>query len=259
MTDRDALPILDRGERLEPLAPNCRVIVGDAHTFNTDTILLASFSMPKKGETCADFGSGCGVIPLLWCLRGEPALVSAVEIQPDACSMARRSVALNGMEDRVRIVQEDIRNLRPSGPLGQDLDRIACNPPYKPCGTGIQNREDGRRIARHEVACSLSDIAGTAARLLRWGGFFDCCMRPERLCETMQVLCACGLEPKRLRLVQQRKQKSPFLFLLEARRGGRPGLTVEPTLLVEAEDGGFSEEMLRIYGDYKEAHKCREN
>lgn len=252
-------PLLKEGERAEPLAPGYYAIVNSAHTFNTDTILLASFSLPRPGEICADFGSGCGVIPLLWCLRSSPALVYAVELQQNACSMAERSVQLNGMGDKIRVVQENIRNLKISGSLEPNLHRIVCNPPYKPCGTGVKSRESSHRIARHEVACSFSEIAETAAAFLRWGGFFDLCMRPERLCGVITELSSCGLEPKRLRFVQQRESKAPFLFLLEAKRGGKPGLRVEPALFIEAPGGNWSEEMLRIYGDYKENQKCPEN
>lgn len=245
-------PALQEGERLEPLSRNTAIIVGPGYSFNTDSILLASYSMPAPGEACAELGTGCGILPIVWCLRARPEKVWAVEIQPEACSMARRSVAYNGMEDRVAVVESDLRRLAESGAVPRNLDLVACNPPYKESGTGLQSADERARIARHEVACGLSDVAAAAASLLRWGGRFCCCMRPERLCDTLFHLRHAGLEPKRLRFVQQRKSKAPFLFLLQAARGGKPGLAVEPVLFVEAEDGGTSEEMKAIYGDYKE-------
>lgn len=244
--------ILHEGERLEPLSKRISVIVGNGHTFNTDTILLASFSMPKKGETCADFGTGCGTIPLLWCARSQPAAVCAVEIQSAACDMAWRSVAFNGLDETVQVVECDVRELDAREDVTRgSFDLIACNPPYQAAGAGIVSAAEGERIARHETVCGFSEIADAAAVLLRWGGRFCCCMRPERLCGTMLALREAGLEPKRLRFVQQRASSPPFLFLMQANRGGRPGMKVDPTLLIE-ENGGLSEEMLRIYGDYKE-------
>lgn len=243
------------GEHLEPLSRDCSVIVSGIHRFNTDTILLADFSKPRAGETCADFGTGCGAIPLLWCARGNPKQVYAVELQADACGMARRSVERNGLEERVTVVNADIKELRGSGAVPYGLDLIACNPPYKPLGTGIKNPHEGTSIARHEVACSFAEIAASAATLLRWGGRFCCCLRPERLCDALVTLCGAGLEPKRIRFVQQRGGKAPFLFLLQANRGGKPGMTAEPVLLIENESGGTSEEMIRIYGDYGEGHQ----
>ena len=117
---------------------------------------------------------------------------------------------------------------------------------------GVESREAGERIARHEVACTFADIAACARFFLRWGGKFCCCQRPERLPAVMAELSRAGLEPKRLRLVQQRPQKAPFLFLLEAVRGAKPGLRVEPVLFVEGDAGGWSQEILGIYGTYKE-------
>ena len=134
------------------------------------------------------------------------------------------------------------------------LDRIACNPPYKPAGTGIESADESGRIARHETACTFAETAAAASYFLRWGGRFFCCMRPERLCGTLLDLRRAGLEPKRIRVVQQRAQSAPFLFLLQAARGGRPGMRVEPVLLVENGRDGLSEEMLAVYGDYKEGH-----
>ncbi len=256
MTNLDSACALCGGENLEPLARGVSVVVGNGHTFNTDTILLAAFSMPRAGEVCADFGTGCGAIPLIWCARANPGFVYAVELQPAACSMARRSVELGGMAGRIGVVECDIRRLREERVLpAGGLDGIACNPPYKPVGAGVESSAESGRIARHETACTFAEIAAAASYFLRWGGRFFCCMRPERLCDTLFALRQAGLEPKRLRFVQQRAQAAPFLFLLQAGRGGKPGMTVEPSLLVENADGCLSEEMLAIYGDYKEGRR----
>jgi tRNA1Val (adenine37-N6)-methyltransferase len=248
--------MLLEGEHLEPLSREISVIVSGNHRFNTDTILLAAFSVPRAGEVCADLGTGCGTIPLIWCSKAKPMSVYAVEIQEDACDMAHRSVALNELSDVIHVVSCDMKNLRAGGSeIPQPLDLIACNPPYKADGAGLKNSTEGQRIARHEVACGFEDIAAVAASLLRWGGRFCCCLRPERLCDAIFALRTAGVEPKRLRFVQQRQDKAPSLFLLQASRGGRPGMTVEPVLLIEDAAGGFSEEMKEIYGDYWEGHK----
>lgn len=252
---RSAEEPLGTGENLEPLSAGFSLFTGKDHTFNTDTILLADYSMPRPGETCADFGTGCGTIPLLWCARSAPRRVYAVELQEEACALARRSVRFNGLENRIEVVREDIRALKQRRSLPLDLDLIACNPPYQPDGAGLQSTREGRRVARQEVACSFSETAAAAAAFLRWGGRFFFCLRPERLCDAVLALRSAGLEPKRLRFVQQRGGKAPFLFLMQANRGGRPGLAAEPTLLMEAKDGGWSEEMLNIYGDYKEGRR----
>lgn len=243
---------LQEGEGCEPLSPTISVIVSPQHTFNTDTILLAWFSAPRHRDRCGDFGTGCGTIPLLWQSRFQPAHITAVELQDNAFSMACRSVAYNGLEEVITVLQRDIKAIPGSGePWLETLDVVACNPPYQEQGTGIVNPDGSKRIARHEGACTLEDVSAAASAALKYGGKFYLCQRPQRLCDAMACMRKAGIEPKRLRFVQQRPTKAPSLFLLEGKKGGRPGLIVEPVLFVENEQGDFSQEMLEIYGTYK--------
>ena len=243
---------------LEPLSPSISVFVSQTHRFNTDTILLTHFAAPKRGEKCADFGTGCGAIPLIWLARYEPAQICGVEIQPDACELVRQSAEHCGVADRLRVLNLDLRQLdqtKPRDPWLENCDLISCNPPYKAQGTGIENPEQGKRMARHEETCTMEDVARAAASCLRYGGRMCLCQRPERLTDILTTLCANGLEPKRLRFVQAREGKAPKLFLLQARKNGQPGgLLVEPPLILHNEDGTFTREMLEIYGNYKEGH-----
>lgn len=243
---------------LEPLSPSISVFVSQMHRFNTDTILLAHFAAPKRGEKCADFGTGCGAIPLIWLARYEPAQICGVEIQPDACELVRQSAEHCGVADRLRVLNLDLRQLdqtKPRDPWLENCDLVSCNPPYKAQGTGIENPEQGKRMARHEETCTMEDVARAAASCLRYGGRLCLCQRPERLTDILTTLCANGLEPKRLRFVQAREGKAPKLFLLQARKNGQPGgLLVEPPLILHNEDGTFTREMLEIYGNYKEGH-----
>lgn len=236
---------------IEPLGNGVKIYVSKSYHFSTDTILLADFSMPKSGKKCVDLGTGCGTIPLLWLKRDRSISVDAVELQKSACELAEKSVELNGFADNMRVINSDLRELR--GTLGFGCyDVVACNPPYKQGGTGIKNPESAKLIARHESECTLGDICTAASKLLQFGGRFCVCHRPERLADVMESMREADIEPKRLRLVQQRKSKAPKLFLLEGRKSGNRGfLDVLPTLFIEDENGGFSDEMLAIYGDYK--------
>ncbi len=235
-------------EHWEPLSGGSRVLVSEDHTFGTDALLLADFSMPRRRERCADFGTGCGVIPLLWRVRGRAGPIAGAELQPEAAALARRSVEENGFSGEISIVEGDVRRgLFPGG----SLDLIACNPPYTAAGAGIPSGGEARRRARQGETLSLEELGRAARSALRYGGRLCLCLRPQRLAEAVEVFHACRLEPKRLRLVQQRAGKAPFLFLLECRLGGRPGLEVEPVLLLEGEDGAPTEEIERIYGDYR--------
>ena len=241
-------------EKTEPLGGGFRIIVSEQHKLWTDTVLLAHFSSPRKKDKACDLGSGCGPIPLIWLRGGVPESVWAVEIQEDACNMLRRSAAMNNVEDRITVVNSDLRELRGKVPFGA-FDIVVCNPPYTASGAGIKSSSQSRLIARHESMCTADDICAAAASLLRFSGRLCMCQRPERLCDVMEAMRAHGIEPKRLRLVQQRPEKAPKLFLIEGRLGGRPGgLVVEPVLVIEGKNGGFSDEMISIYGTYKEEY-----
>ena len=237
--------------RWEPLWGGARVLVSRDHGFGTDAVLLAHFAAPRRGENWADLGTGCGVIPLLWRARAAVGRVTGIELQEEAARQARLSVEENGFGETVSILRGDARRLEGTFPAGS-LDGIACNPPYTPPGAGVESPREPRRAARHEGSFSLEDLARGARYALRFGGRLCVCLRPARLAEAMALFSRHQLEPKRLRLCQQRAEKAPFLFLLECRRGGRAGLSVEPVLLLEGEDGRPSPELEAIYGDYRD-------
>ena len=245
---------MKEGEKIEPLGGGVKIIVSDEHKFWTDTVLLADFAEPKKNDKACDLGSGCGSIPLMWLRNGSPQHITAVEIQENACDMFQRSLAMNKLSDRVDIIHSDLRELKGRVSLSS-YDLVVCNPPYKANGAGIKSRSQSHIIARHESMCTIDDIALAAKALLNFSGRFCMCQRPERLGDVITAMRDNDIEPKRLRFVQQRKTKAPKLFLIEGRRGGKPGgLIVEPVLLIENESGEFSEEMIEIYGQYKEEY-----
>ena len=238
--------MLKSGEKLENLGGGMRAIVSPEHGFGVDAILLAYFSNPKEGWKVCDLGTGCGIIPLLWCRRGAPFEIDAFEIREEAADMARRAAELCGVS--IHVSCTDFRRLGSS--FAGKYDLVACNPPYFPLGSARQSAYPAKKTARHESCCSLDDVAAVSARLLKFGGRLCLCHRPERIAEIMERLRAHSIEPKRMRFVQQKSDSGPWLVLLEGRRGGRPGLTVLPTLVMEV-NGEVSLEMREIYGDYQ--------
>lgn len=245
------------GEKLEPLGNGIKVIVSKRHIFWTDTVLLASFAKPKKNDLACDLGCGCGTIPLIWCRTPEtaPKKIFGIEIQYEAYDMALRSVEYNKLVDKINILNADLKKLNGIVPAGV-FNLVVCNPPYKAEGTGIVNPDSSLKAARHESECTIDDICACAARLLQFGGRFCICQRPERLPDITEAMRKYNIEPKRLRFVQLNTKKAPKLLLIEGRRGGnRGGLMLEPTLLLEDENGNCSQEMLEIYGSFAEGHK----
>lgn len=218
-------------EHIEQLDETLRLIVSPAYTFTTDSLLLARFAAIRDRETACDLGTGCGVIPLLWC-AGKTGRLTAVDVQEKACAQLNRSLALSGLEDRVTVVCADLRQKHPLLPSGT-FDLVTINPPYYAVGTGKQSRESSDRLAKHETACALEDAVTAAARLLKNGGRFCLCQKPERLTDVLCTLRVHRLEPKRIRFAAQTAQKAPFLVLVEARRGGNSGVRVEAPLVLQ--------------------------
>lgn len=233
--------------RWEALGPGLRLCVSRVHTFGTDALLLSNFAAPRKKDFVCDLGSGCGIIPALWFRQPAqgPAKAWALELQPEAVALMEHSLKEGGLPpERFIPVQGDLREL----PLPEgSFDLVTCNPPYYPTASGTASASAASRMARHETTCTLEDACKAAASLLHPGGRFCLCHRPERLAEVFRAMQAQGMEPKRLRFVHQRKEKPPWLFLLEGRLGGRPSLRVEAPLFLE-EAGKPSPEMARIYG-----------
>lgn len=249
--------MLKPNESLQPLGNGVEVIVSDMYHFSTDTILLSDFASPKPGDSVVELGTGCGTMPLLWTRQNPIKQVVAVDIQSEAIDMLSRSIAHNqsnsaGHTECIKPICADLKALKGVCGFGS-FDLVVCNPPYKLSGTGIKNPDKQKLLARHEETCTLDDICRSAASLLQFSGRFCMCQRPERLTDVMLALRSHDLEPKRLRFVQQRRTKEPKLFLIEARYKGKPGfMGTMPTLFIENDKGGFSDEMMKIYGTYKE-------
>ena len=224
------------------------VFAGGTHRFGTDAFVLSGFVCCRRGEVACDLGSGCGIIPLLL-LGGPnpPARVYGLELQPDGVELMNRAVEANHLEEKFIPLLGDLR--QPPAELPKAAaDVVVCNPPYFQPGHGFESPVEGRRTARHESACTLEELCAAAAKILKYGGRFYLCHRPERLCDIFEAMRSARLEPKRLRMVVQRSGGAPWLVLVEGRLGGNPGLKIEPDLVVEHPDGGFSDEMLALYG-----------
>lgn len=225
------------------------IALSDEHRFGTDALLLAHFAAPRATERVCDLGTGCGILPLLFMQQPTPPqCVTGLELQPQAVAQFAASIEQNGLTDRLTAKEADLRDLT-SLPLGA-FDRVTCNPPYFPPDSGQRSERDAARLARHEGAgCTLRDVTRAAARLLRFGGVFCLCHRPERLCDVIISLREAGLEPKKLRLVQNEAGTSPWLLLCEAKKGGKPALTVLPNLILYENETPTAERQA-IYASY---------
>lgn len=240
-------------EKTEPLGNNMKIVVSESHTFGTDAILLASFANIKRKDKACDMGTGCGIIPLIWC-KGQTNSITAIDIQEKAFSQLKKSIELNEIEGRIIPINCDLRDLRGSVEFGS-FDLVTMNPPYKPVGTGIESISEAERIARHEVMCTIDDAVAAAAKLLKFGGRFCMCHRPERLCDIIVSMRNGGIEVKRVRFVCEREGKAPWLLLVEGKRGSKSSVTIEKNLIMHNSDGTPTDEFRSMFGDYMDGHQ----
>ena len=234
--------------RKEYLGRGITCFVSDEHTFGTDAVLLSDFASPKAKDICCDFGSGCGIIPLLWCKK-PTGHITALEIQEKGYNQIKEAIEYNGLVNRITPLLCDLREIKGILSFGS-FNLITMNPPYTADGSGLLSGTKSDRIARHGTMCTLEDVCVSASKLLNFGGRFCTCLRPERLCEMFGYMRSSGMEPKRMRFVSKTDGKSPWLVLIEAKKGGKPGMTVEPELHIYSGQGEYSEEMKSIYEDY---------
>ena len=241
--------LLKENERIDDLQRNGYRIIQDPERFcfGMDAVLLSGFAAVKDGARVLDLGTGTGIIPILLSAKTGAAHLTGLEIQADSADMAGRSVALNGLEEKIDIVTGDIKE---AGRIfdAASFDVITCNPPYMIGRHGLKNPDDAKAIARHEILCTLEDVAEQTAKLLKPGGKFFLVHRPFRLAEIIVTLKKYKLEPKRMQLVYPFVDKEPNMVLLEAARGGRPRMTVEKPLIVFREPGVYTDEICDIYG-----------
>lgn len=235
-------------ERVDDLHRNGYMLIQDPKRFcfGIDAVLLSGFARAEKGSKVLDLGTGTGVIPILMEAKNEDAHFTALEIQEESAEMASRSVALNGLEEKIDIVCGDIKEADKLFKAAS-FDVITTNPPYMNDGGGIKNDYGPKTIARHEVLCSLDDIARVSSKLLKFGGKLFMVHRPHRLTDIMCTLREHKLEPKVIRFVHSYADKEPTMVLVEAMRSGKPMVKVMPPLIVYGSDGKYTDEINEIY------------
>ena len=242
------VPLLE-GERIDELQRNnYRIIQNEKKfCFGMDAVLLSGFAKARTGERVLDLGTGTGIIPILMEAKTKADHFMALEIQEESADMARRSVALNHLEDKITVVTGDIKEATTL--FGKAVfDVVTSNPPYMTDRHGLTNPELPKAIARHEVLCTLEDVIREAAGVLKPNGRFYMVHRPFRLAEIFEVLKRYHLEPKTMRLVHPFVDKEPNMVLLECIRGAKPMIKIAPPLIVYREPGVYTDEIYDVYG-----------
>lgn len=240
---------INSNERIDDLQlKGLRIIQDtDGFCFGVDAVLLANFAQVKKGQRVIDLGTGTGIIPILIAGKTEAQEIIGLEIQDEVAEMAQRSIFLNDIGDRVKIINYDIKNA--VSLFGKEsFDVVTTNPPYKHCGSGIVNPEDKKAVSRHEIKCTLEDVISASSLLLKNGGRLFMVHRPERIADIICLMRQYRLEPKRLRFVHPYPEKKPNLLLIEGLKYGNAFLNFLDPLYVYDGNGNYTKEIDDIYG-----------
>ncbi len=242
------MDILKENERIDELHRNNYVIIQDAKRFcfGIDAVLLADFAKAKKNDIVFDIGTGTGIIPILMSAKTEAKKFFAIDIQKESVDMAKRSVSLNNLDDKIEIFHLDIKNVFEKFEKNS-INVVTSNPPYMNVGGGIVNKYDAKAIARHEIFCNLEDIIKVTALLLKPNGKFYMVHRPNRLCDIIYTLRQYKLEPKTIRFVQPFEDKEPNMVLIESIKNSKPFLKILPNLIVYNKNKQYTDEINKIY------------
>lgn len=242
--------ILKHKERIEDLGlKNLKIIQNpDFFCFGIDAVLLSWFvSEHSTGMiNIIDLGTGTGIIPLLLYGKTQAKNILGLEIQEPLVEMARRSIKLNGLEEKIKILNVDIKN--PTEEIKTNFyDVVVSNPPYIKVGAGLKNNQTTQSISRHEIMCQLEDILIFSKRMLKDRGRLFLVHRPERLGDIISLMRQYKIEVKTIQMVHPKVKKEANLVLVEGRKGGKPGLKVKAPLVVYNEEGNYTSEIYKIY------------
>lgn len=238
--------MLKENERLDDLEYKSLFIIQnkDGYCFTSDSVLLANSVRVLPKQRVVDLGTGSGVIALLLAGKTKAEKIYGIEIQKSLADMAERSVFYNKLQERVEIINDKMQGIHKK--IGSNFDVVVTNPPYERAPEKPEFSEQD--ICKCECTVTLEEVTESASKLLKHGGLFYMVNKAKRLAEMMYLMKKYNIEPKRLIFVQPKASKEPDTVIVEAKKGGKPHLTVEKPLIVYNEDGSMTEEARRIYG-----------
>ena len=240
---------LKNNERIDDLGiGNLKIIQNsEGFCFGIDSVLLSDFAKNmKKNSTVVDIGTGTGIISILLSEKSSAKKIYGVEIQDEVADMAKRSVELNELKEKIEIINDDIKNINKYID-NNTVDCIVTNPPYKKLDAGMKNENEKLLISRHEIKCNLQDIAEISRKLLKDKGEIYIVHKSERLVDILTTFRQNKLETKLIRLIQSNKNSDPNLVLVKAVKNGGEFLKIEKPLIIYNEDGTYTDEILEIY------------
>jgi len=240
---------LRENERIDDLEfKGLKIIQNDKwFKYGMDSVILTDFSKKiKNNSKVLDIGTGTGIISILLSKKINVKKIVGFEIQDEVADMAKRSVRLNHLEEKIDIINENIVNIQ-NYYDNNYFDAIITNPPYQKNNTGLKSENEKNLISRHEIKCSLEDIILKSFYVLKDKGEFYMVHRPERLVDILYLMRKYKIEPKELRFVYSKVEEKPNIILIKGVKNAKEFLKILKPLIVYNEDGSYTEEILRIY------------
>ncbi len=215
-------------ERTDDLQVNGLKLIQDPDKFcfGSDAVELANFAEVSARDKGVELGSGSGVVSILLAGKAGIGSVTGVEIQSDMAELMRRNIELNGLGEKVSVINAPMQNIAEYFKKGE-VNVVVTNPPYRKAGSGFMQRADSKAISRHEVAVTLAEVLDCAAYLLGTGGRLFMVHHIERLAEVIYESKKRKLEPKKLRLIVPTENKKPCVFLMKCIKEGAEGIDVD--------------------------------
>lgn len=248
---------LNKNEKIEDLQfKNLKIIQNKTgFCFGIDSVLLSDFAKEiKKEARVMDLGTGTGIIATLLCEKAELKEIIGVEIQEEVYEMAKKSIKLNCLENKFKIINEDILNLNKIFEKNT-FDAIVTNPPYMKKNTGIKNEEEKKFISRHETTATLEDFIKVSKELLKDKGEFYMVHRPDRLVDILNIMRNYKIEPKILRFVYTNENSEPKLILIKGIKNAKAFLKIQKNLYIYNKKGEYTQEINEIYNKENENGK----
>lgn len=237
-------------ERVDDLNLNGKKIIQNPEyfCFGIDSVLLANFvESNSSNNVIVDLCSGSGVIPVILSQKKKFKQIYGVELQKEMYELLKKNISINSLEKEIIAINLNIKEFR----LESKVDVVVCNPPYKEVGTGVQNENKVKYIARHEKECTLEDVFGCAKAILKQRGKLYVVHKPQRLSDLISIARKYKLEPKNIRFVFPKVNSKPSIVLIEYVYCGGNELNILPPLIEYDEDGNYTKEILEIYGSEK--------
>lgn len=264
--------ILKENERIDDLEYNNLKIIQNekGFCFGIDSILISDFARDIKINSIgADLGTGTGIISILLTAKTNLKKIIGLEVQKEVANMAKRSVELNSLQNKIEIININIKDILQKSNnqkesekniksynvdvnsvdclARESIDFVVTNPPYKKLETGKTNENEYKYISRHEVMANLEDFIKVSKYLLKDKGAFYMVHRPDRLADIIELMRKYKIEPKKIRFVHSTIEKEPTLVLIKGIKNARPFLKIEKPLIIYEKDGNYTDEIHKIY------------